>query len=120
MTRWLQSVTGDLLSELYLEIRQGLEVQEQGGAVATVQSIDIVEVEPDQSVPKLEQAPPGFVIRCRWNVEGTVEHWGHIHRRINQYAANFAVQPSDGAWRLVAVDLNEERRLQNKRELRRF
>jgi len=49
-----------------------------------------------------------------------VEHWGHIHRRKNQYVGNFEVQPFEGNWRLVEMDLTGEERLENKRELRKF
>ena len=40
------SVTGELLSDVYLEIRNGLEVQEQGGAVALVDDIEFFDVTP--------------------------------------------------------------------------
>ena len=40
-----QSVAGDLLTDLYLKIKQGLVVQEQGGAVARVQEVKVTRSE---------------------------------------------------------------------------
>lgn len=115
-----ESVAGDLLSDVYLEIRRGLEVQEQGGAVALVDDVEFLEVLPKQNFRNEQIDSPGYVIQCRWNVSGTVEHWGHIHRRKNQYVGNFEVRPFEGDWRLVGLDLTHEERLENKRELRKF
>ena len=67
-----------------------------------------------------EASPPAYLVECRWNVSGTIEHWGHIHRRKNQYLGIFKVRPSEGDWRLVDLDLKQEERLENKRELRKF
>ena len=115
-----QSVTGELLSDVYLEIRNGLEVQEQGGAVALVDDIEFLDVTPALDFMEHEASPPAYLVECRWNVSGTIEHWGHIHRRKNQYLGIFKVRPSEGDWRLVDLDLKQEERLENKRELRKF
>src|ERR1039458_3758910 len=40
-----RSVQGDLLADLYLKIKQGLIMQEQGGAVAHVQEVKVVKIE---------------------------------------------------------------------------
>jgi hypothetical protein len=53
----------------------------------------------------------GFVSRCQWTVEGSVGHWGHIHRRKNRYDAELRVQVVDGTWRISALELLNEQRL---------
>jgi len=50
-------------------------------------------------------------LRSRWMALGTVGHWGHIHTRQNQYEANIAVEPIDGAWRITDLELLEEKRI---------
>ena len=42
---------------------------------------------------------------------GTVGHWGHIHTRKNQYHAIIDVEPVDGAWKIVGLELLEEIRI---------
>jgi hypothetical protein len=101
-----RSVTGDLLTETYLETRRGLELASQGGARAKVKEIEMLEVE-----PRKLQGRPGFQARCTWTVAGSVGHWGHIHQRKNQYEADLTVEPIDGAWKLTRLELLQEERI---------
>jgi hypothetical protein len=98
------SVTGDLLTETYLETRRGLELASQGGARAKVQEIEMLEV-------ASESQGTGFRATCTWNVAASVGHWGHIHQRRNQYIAELTVEPVDGVWKITGLELIEEQRL---------
>jgi hypothetical protein len=98
-----QSVQGDLLADLYLKIKQGLIMQEQGGAVARVQEVKVIQTEPTEGKNK-----NGFAERLTWQVEGTVEHWGHIHTRVNEYAAEFEIDPAGGAWKITAMSVSRQ------------
>ena len=53
----------------------------------------------------------GLDVRLRWTVEGTVEHWGHIHTRVNQYEADFSVRAVGDAWKIVAMNMLNQRRV---------
>jgi hypothetical protein len=98
------SVSGDLLTETYLETRRGLELASQGGARAKVQEIEMLDVES-------ESEGPGFRATSTWNVAASVGHWGHIHQRRNQYVAEITVEPVDGVWKITSLELIEEKRL---------
>jgi hypothetical protein len=98
------SVTGDLLTETYIETRRGLELASQGGARAKVQEIEMKEVES-------ETEGAGFRATCTWNVAASVGHWGHIHQRRNQYVAELTIEPVDGVWKITRLELIEEQRL---------
>ena len=114
-----KSVDGPLLRELYLEIRRGLVMQEQGGAVSRIREVEILEGEklPPRRIPaNLDER--AFVYHCRWTVAGTVEHWGHIHARTNEYRANLTVEPRDNAWKITALQLQDERRVRFETSLR--
>jgi hypothetical protein len=100
------SITGDLLSDVYLQTRRSMELEGQGGARVKVDEVEILD-----AIPERATETGGFVYRCRWNVSGSVGHWGHLHRRINQYDAVFTVEPVDGVWRIAAIDLREEKRV---------
>ncbi len=100
------SITGDLLSDIYLQTRRSMELEGQGGARVKVDEVEVLD-----AVPEHATETGSFVYRCRWNVSGSVGHWGHLHRRINQYDAVFTVEPVDGAWRISAIDLREEKRV---------
>ena len=98
------SVSGDLLTQTYLETRRGLELASQGGARAKVQEIEMLGVD-------AESQGPGFRATSTWNVAASVGHWGHIHQRRNQYVAELTVEPVDGVWKITSLELIEEKRL---------
>lgn len=100
-----RSVDGELLRDVYLEMRRGLVLASQGGASARVKEVELVELE---ARPAEEQ---GILARATWRVRAAVGHWGHLHERRNQYEADLRLQPVDGAWKLVAVEILDEVRL---------
>jgi hypothetical protein len=105
--RLATSVSGDLLSEIYLQNRKSLVVTQAGGARARVKAVEIMEVDVNQ----LDNHPLGRLFHTRWTATGTVGHWGHIHTRKNQYEANISVEPVDGAWKITDLELLEEKRI---------
>ncbi len=100
-----QSIDGDLLATVYLEMRRGLELENQGGARAKVKQIEVVKL----SARAGESG--GFIADATWNVGGSVGHWGHLHERNNRYQAELVVQPVDGAWKLTNLEILQEERL---------
>ena len=104
-----RSVSGDLLTRVYLETRKALELQNQGGARVKVTDVTMLEVE-----PQALNGEAGFAARCAWNVAGTIGHWGHVHTRTNQYDATFTIKPVDGVWKLTDLELLEQHRVSRR------
>jgi hypothetical protein len=115
------STDGELLKQVYLQIQQGLKMQEQGGAVSRIREVAILQSR-DDPLPNLDvgQKRPerGFARYCLWNVAGTVEHWGHIHERTNQYEAIFVIEPVGDHWKITDMVLLDEQRLKFETRLR--
>ena len=105
--RLATSVSGDLLSEIYLQNRKSMVVTQAGGARARVKQVEILDV----AVNNLDDNPLGLLYRAKWTALGSVGHWGHIHIRKNQYDANITVAPVDGAWKITDLELLEEKRI---------
>jgi hypothetical protein len=105
--RLATSVSGNLLSVIYLQNRKSLVVTQAGGARARVKEVEILEVD----VNRLDDRPLGRLFHARWTAMGTVGHWGHIHMRKNQYEANISVEPVGGAWKITDLELLEEKRI---------
>ncbi|MAH65400.1 MAG: hypothetical protein CMJ27_06370 [Phycisphaerae bacterium] len=109
-----RSVEGPFLQKLYRTIFQGLVMQEEGGAVARVSDVrpidirvgDIRREDGDDGVVR-----SAFDVECRWQVEGVVSHWGHSHRRINEYVAEWDVVDGPNGWRLVDARITEQDRV---------
>jgi hypothetical protein len=100
-----RSVTGELLTDTYLETRRSLELENQGGARAKVKTVEMVD---STHTPLAGEV--GFESLATWSVSGSVGHWGHVHQRTNQYQARLTVQAVDGRWRIGALELLQEER----------
>lgn len=121
-----QSVAGEQLREFYLDINQSLAMEQQDGAVAKIGLVERVHGELATSkfsghgkyaADYETDIRPGFNWRCKWNLAGTIEHWGHIHERVNQYDAVFRIEavddqsntgPSDLTWKIVDMRMLDE------------
>lgn len=112
-------VDGELLEELYLQLRQSLELKEQGGAIARIGSIVYDKGEPI-SRQDSGLAWPGFRFRSTWTVAGTVEHWGHVHERQNQFDAVFTIEPREGEWKVTRMDMEGQVQKSSRTTLRKF
>ncbi len=100
-----ESAEGDLLTEIYLQARRGLELASQGGARAKVKAVDLVE---------LDARPAeggGLAVTATWIVSGSVGHWGHLHQRRNRYRAALEMHPVEGSWKLTSIEILEEERI---------
>jgi len=69
------SVTGETLTDVYLQQRRALEVEERGGAQARVETVEV------QEARDIERTADGFSVRGEWTVGGMVTHFGHRHFR---------------------------------------
>ena len=101
------SVSGNLLEEIYLQHRKSMVVEKAGGAQARVKEIEIQAVRVEES-PEKDNA---LDFRAQWTVLGTVGHWGHIHNRQNLYDAILTMTPVDGSWKIIDLELLEEKRI---------
>lgn len=113
-----KSVNGPLLSDLFLEVNRSLEMKEKGGAIAKIREVNILEG--SQKATHNEHDSPAFGYVCKWNLVGTVEHFGHIHERTTQYEANFDVELIDDAWKITSVQFEDQKHGPIKSDPRTF
>ena len=96
---------GELLSEIYIQTKQSMVLENQGGLQVKLKDVNIEDVE---FVDKEEN---GLIFRTKWLVLGDVGHWGHIHKRTNKYDAFIKVKPVEGVWKMYDIDIVEEARI---------
>ncbi len=101
-----QTVTGDALTEIYLQNKKTMFLEETGGAKARVKDVTITEVKNVTSLPDRD----GFQAQVVWSISGTVTHWGHSHNRQNNYEATISFIPVDGKWKVLGIKLQEKLR----------
>lgn len=115
-----KSVDGKLLNDLYLQLNDSLRIKEQGGAIANISAVNLLEGELRGNQNYFSTVEPGFVYRCKWNLVGTIEHWGHIHERTNVYDATFDVQAIDNEWKITSMKLEDVPKGIVKTRVRKF
>ncbi|MCT4623418.1 MAG: hypothetical protein N4A46_07320 [Schleiferiaceae bacterium] len=98
------SIQGDLLAEVYIQIKQSMELEDQDGLEVNVSQIET------KSAIEHEKNGHLLAYNVQWIVNGEIGHWGHIHQRINAYQAVLYLDVFDGVWKLTDIKiLNEER-----------
>ena len=113
-----QSVTGPLLDWTFQEMFRSLILQDEGGAKAKVSVVKPLSWEltslnererralssGDSGEPeRIIQKTGAFAAQYRWRVIGEVTHWGHSHRRVNDYEARYAVAHGPEGWRIFSA-----------------
>ena len=101
------SVSGDLLSDIYLQNRKSFSIQKAGGAQAKIKSVEIEAA----TAERLDDRPLAYAIKGRWAAQGTVGHWGHVHTRRNRYDAIVTVEAVDETWKITDLEILEEQRV---------
>ena len=120
-----KSVDGELLRKLYLDIKLTLEMKEQGGARSHVNEVNLQEGAKSRLTAAAAsevafEEKIGFGYRCKWDLVGTIEHWGHIHERLNKYDAEFTVQLRDDAWKITSMQEMDCKPSKIKQLLRKY
>ncbi len=100
-------VSGEMLAKPYLQQRRSLVVEQAGGAQAKVKEVNIEKVE----VSKSTTQDGALSLRAQWTALGLVGHWGHVHSRQNSYDAIVTIKPMAGAWKIINLELIDEKRL---------
>lgn len=101
------SVDGNLLTEIYLQNRKSLLIEQAGGAQAKVIQVQVERAEIDQAA----KSDGAINVRTNWSALGTVGHWGHVHTRRNVYDAVLSLAVVDGSWKITGIDVLEETRV---------
>jgi hypothetical protein len=107
-----RSVTGELLSRVYLDIRGSLAMEQEGGATARVERVQIV------SAKITDRSATTATIHATWRITGTVEHWGHIHQRTNEYTARVGLERQDGRHFLETLAIERHDRIGDEYRVR--
>jgi hypothetical protein len=100
------TTSGDQLTDIYLQVRMALELEDRGGARARVNQVQIQEV---RDVTR--QADGSFAVDAVWTADGSVSHFGHTHYRQNRYHAIMRIVQDQDTWKIHQIDLLDEQRL---------
>ena len=113
----IRSLSPELIEPVYREVVAGLVMELE---FADKLRCEIRSVKPLESTPELPENPTeaAFDVVARWEVIGTVRHWGHGHWRTNRYSARYRVRwAEEDGWRIGAVEVLDQERLDDGREV---
>lgn len=99
------SVEGELLSQVYLQTRKGLEAEK--GVQVVVERVEVGSA----TVKSGDWWGDGMRVRAFWEVSGRVGHWGHEHQRTNLYSADLKLKSVGGTWKLTELEALDEIRM---------
>ena len=103
--RLAEQVSGDLVTDLYLDSRRRLVAGTREGASVVVRQVAVQDVGAPRTTEGENPAYP-----CRWTVTAKVTHWQHSHQRRNVYEGDLRLAVEDDRWKLVALNLRSEER----------
>ncbi|MCU0233254.1 MAG: hypothetical protein MUE90_04390 [Thermoanaerobaculales bacterium] len=106
--RLADSVTGDLVEDVYLDSRRRLSAGTRQGTEVTVRDVSVVDI----GDPVERTAGSGdFAYDCRWVVISRVRHLQHIHHRQNIYGGVLTLTVDGDRWKISRVELASEDRV---------
>jgi len=100
------TVSGDQLTDIYLQNRQSMAMEKLGGARAKIVEVNVLEL---FDVDRKENG--GLVADVLWMVRGSVNHFGHTHYRQNQYRALVSFNSDKATWKISHIETIDERRI---------
>jgi hypothetical protein len=101
-----RSVSGDFLSEVFLQNRENMRMDNFEDAMVIIQQLDI------KSIESMKRTRDGRInMVANWDVYGSVHHQKHVHYRCNTYKAEVVIEPIDNYWKLVKIQLLDEQRV---------
>ena len=101
-----RSVSGELLTAVYLQNRNAMRIDGEAKAQTYVDRLDIREV---ASITGTDGG--GFSVIASWDVYGSVNHWEHIHYRCNAYQARLTLMSDGKYWKITGFELLDEKRI---------
>jgi len=102
-----ESVTGDLVDDIFLDSRRRLTAGTRKGTEVTVREVSVLEIGGPLAGSDAEK---GFSYDCRWEVIARVRHLQHVHHRQNIYHGVLTLRPEGGRWKIAHVELYSEDR----------
>ena len=101
-----KSISGDFLSEVYLQNREKLRIDNPDGSWSIIHQLDIKSI--DAMTPNKDGSIDMVV---QWDVYGSVYHQNHVHYRCNTYTAEVVIKPTADYWKLSKIELLDEQRV---------
>jgi hydrogenase/urease accessory protein HupE len=102
-----ESVTGNLVDDLYLDNRRRLTAGMRQGTRVTIRGVNILDIGEPTEVDQLDGS---YSYDCRWVVVARVQHLQHVHHRRQIYSGVLTLRAEENHWKIAGVELFSEDR----------
>ena len=92
-------MTGDQLTEVYLQNHKAIELENRGSAGVRVNEVEAKEI---YSINKAENGM--YAADALWTVVSSVVHFGHTHYRQNKYRAMITFLQQKNIWKIFKIE----------------
>jgi len=106
-TELSESVSGELIDDLYLDSRRRLNVGLREGAEVKVEEVEIINI---GNQPEGNFTKEGYIYPAEWVVTARVKHLQHIHFRQNRYTGSININREKEQWKISGIILKSEDR----------
>jgi hydrogenase/urease accessory protein HupE len=103
-----ESVTVDLVGDLYLDNRRRLTAGTRQGTEVTIRGVSVLDIGDPTEVATAEG---GYSYDCRWAVVARVQHLQHVHHRQQIYSGVLTLRAEENRWKIAGVELHSEDRV---------
>jgi hypothetical protein len=103
-----ESVTVDLVGDLYLDNRRRLTAGTRQGTEVTIRGVSVLDIGDPTEVAAAEG---GYSYDCRWAVVARVQHLQHVHHRRQIYSGVLTLRAEESRWKIAGVELHSEDRV---------
>ncbi len=105
--RLAQNISGDLVTDIYIDSRRRLTAGVRQGGEVTVRDVKVLSVG-----DKIDgtNAIDGYTYEGKWAVIARVRHLQHIHHRQNIYTGILKIKIEDENWKISTIELKSEDR----------
>jgi hypothetical protein len=103
-----QNVSGELITDIYLDSRRRLNAGVRTGGEVTVREVKVLSA---RQVGEDADAVRGFSYESKWAVTARVRHLQHVHHRQNIYNGIIRIKIDERSWKIAAIELLSEDRV---------
>jgi hydrogenase/urease accessory protein HupE len=103
-----ESITVDLVGDLYLDNRRRLTAGTRQGTEVTIRGVSVLDIGDPTEVAAAEG---GYSYDCRWAVVARVQHLQHVHHRQQIYSGVLTLRAEESRWKIAGVELHSEDRV---------
>ena len=102
----IQSVQEESSQDIYLTIQEQIKEAEQGGPQVEINDTQLLEhkiLEQGYNTDKLQYE---FTIKAKWQVEGSIVHWGHGHEKTKIYTGTIKIAAKEkSSWKILSYEV---------------